>query len=160
MRCYLKILCMRNELFKQGRRMTVIVSEQQRSYIMSRVGSKNTKPELVVRSYLHRRGFRYRIHGEKLPGRPDLVFAKHKTVVFVHGCFWHRHDGCSRATMPSTRVEFWRNKFERNMARDQANQTELRKLGWRVVVLWECEIGTIAARDESLERLATTIAKP
>jgi|TARA_B100001964_G_C14131315_1_gene553030 DNA mismatch endonuclease (patch repair protein) len=151
---------MRNELFKQGRRMTDIVSEQQRSYIMSRVGSKNTKPELVVRSYLHRRGFRYRIHGEKLPGRPDLVFAKHKTVVFVHGCFWHRHDGCSRATMPSTRVEFWRNKFERNMARDQANQTELRKLGWRVVVLWECEIGTIAARDESLERLAATIAKP
>ena len=138
--------------------MTDVVSEEQRSYIMSRVASKNTKPELLVRSYLHRRGFRFRIHGKNLPGRPDLVFPKHRAVVFVHGCFWHRHDGCPGTTMPSTRVEFWQNKFDRNMARDQANQAELRELGWRVIVLWECEIGTIAAREERLERLAAKIA--
>ena len=149
-----------NQFFKQGRGMTDIVSEQQRSYIMSRVGSKNTKPELVVRSYLHRCGLRFRIHGKNLPGRPDLVFAKHKTVVFVHGCFWHRHEGCTRATMPSTRVEFWRNKFDRNRDRDRANQAELRKLGWRVIVLWECEIRTIADRDERLGKLAAKISEP
>ena len=138
--------------------MTDVVSEEQRSYIMSRVASKNTKPELLVRSYLHRRGLRFRIHGKKLPGRPDLVFPKYRAVVFVHGCFWHRHDGCPRTTMPSTRVEFWQNKFDRNMARDQANQAELRELGWRVIVLWECEIGTIAAREVRLKRLAAKIA--
>jgi len=112
-----------------------------------------------VRSYLHRRGFRFRIHGKKLPGRPDLVFAKHRAVVFVHGCFWHRHDGCLRATMPSTRLEFWRDKFERNMARDQSNQAELKDLGWRVIVLWECEIAKITDREDRLDRLANKIAQ-
>ena len=138
--------------------MTDLVSEEQRSYIMSRIGSKNTKPELLVRSYLHRRGFRFRIHGKELPGRPDLVFPKYRSVVFVHGCFWHRHKGCTRSTMPATRVEFWRSKFERNVARDRSNQAGLRELNWKVIVLWECEIATIAGREERLPRLAAEIA--
>ena len=137
--------------------MTDIVSEEQRSYIMSRVGSKNTKPELLVRSYLHRRGFRFRLHGKKLAGKPDLVFPKYKTVVFVHGCFWHRHKGCPRATMPSSRVAFWRRKFERNMARDKENQRSLQVLDWQVIVLWECEISTIRSREARLPLLALEI---
>ncbi|MFP6901892.1 MAG: very short patch repair endonuclease [Opitutales bacterium] len=137
--------------------MTDIVSEEQRSYIMSRVTSKDTKPELLVRSYLHRCGFRFRVHGKKLSGKPDLVFPKYNTVVFVHGCFWHRHEGCPRATMPSSRVEFWRNKFERNVARDEDNQRALRGLGWRVIVLWECEISTIKAREARLPLLTVEI---
>ena len=138
--------------------MTDIVSEEQRSYIMSKVASKDTKPELLVRSFLHRAGFRFRIHGKKLPGRPDLVLPKHQSVVFVHGCFWHRHNGCAKATMPATRVAFWREKFERNVARDLTNQADLRNLGWRVIVLWECEIATIAAREDRLPRLTSEIA--
>jgi len=138
--------------------MTDIVSEQQRSYIMSRVSSKDTRPELLVRSFLHRLGFRFRIHSKKLPGRPDLVLTKHQAVVFVHGCFWHRHRGCAKATMPATRVKFWREKFERNVSRDLANQTKLQDLGWRVIVLWECEIATIAARENRLARLMFEIS--
>ena len=138
--------------------MTDIVSEEQRSYIMSRVPSKDTKPELLVRSFLHRSGFRFRIHGKKLPGRPDLVLAKHQTVVFVHGCFWHRHTGCAKATMPATRVRFWREKFERNVSRDRDNQAKLQNLGWRVIVLWECEITTIASREDRLARLTLEIS--
>lgn len=140
--------------------MADVVSEEQRSYIMSRVASKNTKPELWVRSFLHRAGFRFRIHGKKLPGRPDLVLRKHQTVVFVHGCFWHRHTDCPRATMPATRVEFWRDKFERNVARDLEHQAELRELGWRVIVLWECEIAKSTTREERLGLLAAEIAVP
>lgn len=139
--------------------MTDIVSEEQRSYIMSRVSSKDTKPELLVRSFLHRLGFRFRIHGKKLPGRPDLVLAKHQAVIFVHGCFWHRHKGCAKATMPATRVQFWREKFERNVDRDLDNQAKLQDLGWRVIVLWECEIATIAAREDRLARLTFEISE-
>lgn len=138
--------------------MTDIVSEEQRSYIMSKVASKDTKPELLVRSFLHRSGFRFRVHEKKLPGRPDLVLPKHQAVVFVHGCFWHRHNGCAKATMPATRVEFWREKFERNVARDLTNQADLRNLGWRVIVLWECEIATITAREDRLPRLTSEIS--
>ncbi|MBG31356.1 MAG: very short patch repair endonuclease [Opitutae bacterium] len=138
--------------------MTDIVSEQQRSYIMSRVSSKDTKPEMLVRSFLHRSGFRFRIHAKNLPGRPDLVLTKHQAVVFVHGCFWHRHAGCAKATMPATRVNFWREKFERNVSRDLRNQAELQDLGWRVIVLWECEIATIAAREDRLVRLTSEIS--
>jgi len=137
--------------------MTDLVSEEQRSYIMSRISSKNTKPEMLVRSYLHRLGFRFRIHGNELPGRPDLIFPKYRTVIFVHGCFWHRHKGCSRSTMPATRVDFWQSKFDRNIARDRSSQAALRKLKWKVIVLWECEISTIAAREERLRCLAAEI---
>ena len=140
--------------------MVDVVSEEKRSYIMSRVGSKNTKPELLVRSFLHRLGFRYRIHGAKLPGKPDLVFPKHHAVVFVHGCFWHRHEDCRRAPMPSTRVSFWQRKFDRNVVRDSSNQEDLKNLGWRVIVVWECEIGNLESRDKRLPRLASEIKDP
>ena len=134
-----------------------IFSEEQRSYVMSRVASKNTKPELAVRSYLHRQGFRFRIHGRQLPGNPDVILPKHRTVVFVHGCFWHRHRDCSRTTMPTTRVDFWRNKFEKNVSRDQKNQSLLKQGDWKVLVVWECEISTHTKRGERLPLLARQI---
>lgn len=139
--------------------MTDVFSEEQRSYVMSRVGSKNTKPELLVRSFLHRVGFRFRIHGRKLPGNPDLVLPKHHTVVFVHGCFWHRHKDCRRATMPASRVEFWKDKFDKNVARDRKNLALLKETGWRAIVLWECEIANVKGREERLAKLAEEILK-
>ena len=121
-----------------------------RRELMSRIGSRDTKPELVVRSMLHRLGLRFRLHVKKLPGTPDIVLPKHKTVVFVHGCYWHRHRGCKRSFVPHTRSEFWEAKFERNVVRDKSVQRELRKEGWRVLIVWECD--TSGARLSKLER--------
>lgn len=137
--------------------MTDVFSEEQRSYVMSRVSSKNTKPELMVRSFLHRSGFRFRVHGRKLPGNPDLVLAKYRTAIFVHGCFWHRHEGCRRATMPASRVEFWRDKFAKNVQRDRKNLALLQDTGWRTIVVWECEIAKVAGREERLTELIAQI---
>jgi len=106
---------------------------------MAQVKSKDTKPELIVRRLLHKQGFRFRLHKKDLPGKPDIVLSKYKTVVFVHGCFWHRHNNCSDATVPKTRTDFWVDKFAGNIKRDQRNQNELLSLGWNVVVVWECE---------------------
>ncbi|HSM40282.1 MAG TPA: very short patch repair endonuclease [Afifellaceae bacterium] len=103
--------------------------------------------EIALRRALHARGFRYRLHHKSLPGRPDLVFPKYQAVVFVHGCFWHRHPGCSKATNPATRVEFWRNKFEENIKRDRRNMDSLRKVGWRALVVWECELSRSSIDD-------------
>ena len=110
-----------------------------RSRMMSGIRSQNTKPELIVRSLLHGDGFRYRIHDRSLPGSPDLVFRSLKTVVFVHGCYWHRHSGCGLAYEPKSRVEFWEKKFSDNVRRDQAARSELRSQGWTVFVVWECQ---------------------
>ena len=137
--------------------MTDVFSETQRSYVMSRVGSRDTKPERIVRSFLHGQGFRFRLHVPDLPGRPDLVLPKYKAVVFVHGCFWHRHKGCRRATTPRTRKEFWDNKFERNVKRDKESQRALKKAGWKVEVVWECELSTARGRLERLAGLASAI---
>lgn len=115
-----------------------IVDPQTRSQMMAAIKGKNTSPELVVRRYLHSRGFRYRLHRKELPGKPDLVFPKYRLVVFVHGCFWHRHEHCFYATSPATRKEFWRNKLDSNVARDRRQQAELIDSGWRVLVVWEC----------------------
>ena len=109
-----------------------------RRRMMQAIKSKDTGPEKTVRSIAHRAGLRFRLHVKDLPGRPDLVFPRHRTAVFVHGCFWHRH-GCSRAAVPKTRPEFWAEKFARNVARDQRQQDELARLGWTVLVIWECE---------------------
>ena len=106
---------------------------------MSRVRAKNTSPEMRVRRTAHSLGLRYRLHQCDLPGTPDLVFPKHRVVILVHGCFWHRHPGCKKATTPKSRVQFWRDKFERNLARDQRASHELQMLGWRVAIIWECE---------------------
>ena len=107
---------------------------------MGRIRSKNTKPEIIARSVLHRMGFRFSLRCKSLPGHPDIVLTKHKTVVFVHGCFWHRHRACRIFSMPKSRVSFWKKKFEQNVSRDRKNQRELRKLGWNVLILWECQI--------------------
>ena len=123
-------------------------------------GSSSQSLQFPCRLFLHRLGFRYRIHGKKLPGKPDLVFPKHQAVVFVHGCFWHRHKDCARATMPSTRTSFWQSKFDRNVERDRTNQEELKNLGWRVILIWECEIGNLESRDKRLPRLASEIKDP
>lgn len=107
---------------------------------MSRIRSKNTKPEVLVRSLLHRMGYRFRLHVSSLPGTPDLVLPKYKTVVFVHGCFWHRHSGCKYSYTPKSRLEFWMRKFEKNIEVDRRAAKELEELGWRVLVIWECEL--------------------
>lgn len=115
------------------------LSKERRSWNMSRIRGKDTKPEMVVRSLLHRMGYRFRLHAKELPGRPDIVLAKHKTVIFVHGFFWHRHRGCKNCTTPTHRRQWWLKKLEGNGARDRVNRRRLRELGWRSVVVWECE---------------------
>ncbi|MAN77464.1 MAG: very short patch repair endonuclease [Rhizobiales bacterium] len=120
--------------------MTDIVDQQTRSRMMSEIRGKNTKPELSLRRALHARGFRFRLHSSKVHGRPDLVLPKHGAVVFVHGCFWHRHEGCRYTTTPSTRPEFWQAKFEANVARDLAVRRALLEDGWRVATVWECAL--------------------
>ncbi|MBX3481818.1 MAG: DNA mismatch endonuclease Vsr [Caulobacter sp.] len=111
-----------------------------RSANMSKVRNKDTGPEIFVRRVAHRMGLRFRLHRKDLPGTPDLVFPKHRLAVFVHGCFWHRHEGCRRASMPSTRVEFWEAKFAATVARDARQIEQLKLLGWRVIVIWECTL--------------------
>lgn len=115
-----------------------IVSPATRSRMMAGIRGKNTSPELTVRRGLHAAGFRFRLHDRKLPGRPDLVLARYRAAVFVHGCFWHRHPGCRYATTPSTRAEFWQEKFSANVVRDERSWSHLREAGWRVGVVWEC----------------------
>jgi DNA mismatch endonuclease (patch repair protein) len=105
---------------------------------MSAIRNKDTKLEMVVRKFLHRHGFRYRLHEKRLPGKPDLVLKKYKTVIFVNGCFWHRHQGCRYATTPATRTEFWMKKFQENQDRDIRNQQILANQGWRIIIVWEC----------------------
>ena len=120
------------------------VSPSRRSWIMRQVRSENTSTEMYVRRTLHAAGLRFRIHSKTLPGRPDLVLAKYKTVVFVQGCFWHWH-GCSRSRMPSSNAEYWQRKIARNVERDSKNHGVLSNLGWRVQILWECELKTSTA---------------
>ncbi len=107
---------------------------------MAAIRGKDTAPEIAVRTMLHGMGLRFRLHRKDLPGRPDIALSKYRTVVFVHGCFWHRHEGCPYTTTPKTRQEFWLAKFDANMARDRRNRAELERLGWRVLVVWECEL--------------------
>lgn len=116
------------------------LSREERSRRMSRVWGENTKPEMVVRRILHGEGYRYRLHRKDLPGRPDIVFVSRRKVIFVHGCFWHRHEGCSLARLPKTRLDFWVPKLEANRLRDIKCQEALRLEGWQVLVVWECEL--------------------
>jgi len=107
---------------------------------MSRIKSENTMPEKIVRSALHKAGYRFRLHVNNLPGKPDIVLPKYKTVIFVHGCFWHRHLNCIDAKLPKTHTLFWAEKLHKNVLRDQKNQSELEHMGWKVLIVWECEI--------------------
>ena len=107
---------------------------------MAAIKSKNTKPEIAVRKLLHSLGYRFRLHRKDLPGSPDIVLPKYKTVIFVHGCFWHRHEGCKYATNPKTRESFWNKKFEDNKKRDICNQVNLLSMGWKYIIVWECQM--------------------
>lgn len=126
------------------------LNPEQRSERMSRVRGRDTKPELLIRKVLHARGYRYRLHDKKLPGTPDLSFPGRRKAVFVHGCFWHMHEGCPLARMPKSRLEFWRPKLEGNRARDAVKLGQLRALGWDVMVVWECQL-------RELDKLVTRI---
>lgn len=130
-----------------------IVSPEHRSRIMAAIKGKNTKPEMIVRSVCHAMGLRYRLHQKNLPGKPDLVFAKHRLCVFVHGCFWHRHPGCKYAYTPKSRPEFWLPKLERNVERDLHTQQALEALGWRVAVIWECHTKNITVLRSEIHKL-------
>ena len=134
-----------------------IVDPQRRSEIMGRIGPRDTQPELTVRRIAHRLGFRFRLHAKNLPGRPDLVLTRHRTVIFVHGCFWHRHAGCVKTTMPKTRVKFWKAKFDENVSRDARNVAALKTAGWRVITIWECET---ERRGVVERRLLTEMGRP
>ncbi|MFA7368261.1 MAG: very short patch repair endonuclease [Kiritimatiellales bacterium] len=131
------------------------LTPEQRSWNMSRIKGKDTKPEVLVRSMLHRAGYRFRKNVSTLPGKPDIVLPKYKTVIFVHGCFWHRHKGCKDATTPKSNKAFWKKKFERNTVNDKKHARELRKLGWKVVTVWSCQL---KKPDTVLERLETSLA--
>ena len=115
-------------------------SKEKRSEVMSKIRSKDTKPEILVRKMLFARGYRYRLHVKNLPGKPDIVMPKYKAAIFVHGCFWHLHSGCREGTIPKTRTDYWKDKLLGNRQRDKKHMRELRKLGWRVLRLWECEV--------------------
>lgn len=130
--------------------MVDILSENQRSALMARVRERNTKPELAVRRLLFSLGYRFRLHRRDLPGTPDIVFPARRKVIFVHGCFWHRHKGCQKATTPKTRQEFWTEKFRQNIERDAKNLSELEKKGWQSLVVWECQVCDL---DELAQRL-------
>lgn len=120
--------------------MVDVLSPERRSWNMSRIRGKDTKPEISLRSLLHRAGYRFRIHDRRLPGHPDIVLPKYRTAVFVNGCFWHRHPGCSKCYTPASRTEFWQEKFAATVERDARKAAQLRDLGWDVITVWECEL--------------------
>ena len=131
---------------------------EQRSYNMSQIRSKSTKPEEVVRKYLFSQGFRYRKNDRRLPGKPDIVLPKYKTVIFVNGCFWHGHEECKYFVWPRSNEEFWRNKISINIERDKRNVSSLQSQGWRVLIIWECELKKQVVQ-KTLFRLATEIKR-
>jgi len=140
--------------------MTDVFSKRKRSDVMSRIRSRDTAPERAVRSILHRKGYRFRLHASDLPGKPDIVLPRWKTVVLVHGCFWHRHRGCRFAYTPKTRSQFWKRKFESNVARDAIANLQLRELGWRVLTIWECELRTPARLSKRLDGTLARVRTP
>jgi DNA mismatch endonuclease (patch repair protein) len=132
-------------------------TKEQRSYNMKQIRGYDTKPELIVRKYLHAAGYRYRLYEKKMPGRPDLVLPKYKVVIFINGCFWHGHKNCKYAKIPVSNNKFWISKIEKNTARDQRNINILKKESWTVIVIWECQLNK-AKITKTLDRLVTKIA--
>lgn len=140
--------------------MTDIKTIEQRSRNMAAIKGKDTKPEMIVRKYLFSRGLRFRIQVRKLPGTPDIVLPKYQTAIFVNGCFWHGHEGCKYFRLPKSNVEFWKEKIERNIERDKESMHALFDLGWKVVRVWECELRNKANREETLNKIYTSITSP
>lgn len=122
--------------------MADVHDKKTRSYNMSQIKGKNTKPEMLVRKFLHANGFRYRLHVKNLPGKPDIVLPKYKTVIFVHGCFWHGHTNCNKAVLPNTKTVWWRDKISKNIINDNRAITALEKLGWKVFLIWTCKLNS------------------
>lgn len=133
---------------------------EQRSRCMAAIKGKDTKPEMIVRKYLFSLGLRFRVQVRKLPGKPDIVLPKYKTVVFVNGCFWHGHEGCKYFRLPKSNVEFWKEKIERNIERDRESMQALLDLGWKVIRVWECELRNKAPREETLNKIYNRITSP
>lgn len=136
--------------------MSDIFSSQKRSDIMSKISGKNTKPEILVRKFLFSKGFRYRINVKTLPGKPDIVLPKYKTVIFINGCFWHGHN-CKKGKLPSSNIDFWKGKISNNKSRDDKNSDLLIKLGWKVIIIWQCEVSKIDNRIKILNKLLEDI---
>ncbi|MDL1981718.1 MAG: very short patch repair endonuclease [Deltaproteobacteria bacterium] len=132
--------------------MTDVFSQEKRSWIMSRVKGRDTKPEILVRSFIFRMGFRFRLHRRDLPGTPDIALPRHGKVIFVHGCFWHGHKRCPRSKRPTTNENFWNNKLDGNIKRDKRYRRELRQMGWKVLIIWECETKSPEKLLQKLER--------
>ena len=135
--------------------MADVHNARTRSYNMSQIKGKNTKPEIMVRKFLFSNGFRYRLHDKKLPGKPDIVLAKYRTVIFVNGCFWHGHEGCNYFVIPKTKTEWWLDKINKTISRDLEIKNTLKNLGWRIFVIWECELK--ANIEERLKKLIKEI---
>lgn len=138
--------------------MADVHDKETRSFNMSRIRSKDTKPEILVRKFLFTKGFRYKLHDKMLPGKPDIVFPKYKTVVFIHGCFWHGHEGCKYFVIPQTRRKWWTDKINRNKQLDTANILRLKKLGWKIITIFECRLGT-KNREKTLNNLAARLIR-
>lgn len=134
------------------------MTREQRHYCMSRIRGKDTRPEMVVRRYLHAHGFRYSLHSRRLPGCPDIVLRKYHTVIFINGCFWHGHPGCAKFSMPRSNVEFWQEKIRRNKERDAQEVGALEALGWNVIVVWECELSR-HVREVTLRNLSDAVRR-
>lgn len=134
--------------------MADIKTPEERSRNMAAIRSSDTKPEMLVRRCLHSMGWRYGLHNKKLPGSPDIVMRRFKTVIFVHGCFWHGHENCKYYRLPKSNTEFWQDKVNKNRARDERDIEALHKLGWNVIIIWECELKTEALRQQTFSRLA------
>lgn len=126
------------------------ISKEHRSWNMSRIRSKDTSPEMTVRSLLHRLGYRFRLHRKDLPGHPDIVLPRYRAAIFVHGCYWHRHKGCKFAYTPKTRTDFWQRKFADNVLRDRRTRDQLEQTGWQVIIVWECEIRNLDVLTQHL----------
>ena len=139
--------------------MTDVLTKEQRSRCMAAIKGKDTKPEMIVRRYLFSRGLRFRVQVRKMPGNPDIVLPKYKTVIFVNGCFWHGHEGCKYYRLPKSNIEFWKEKINRNIARDIRNEEELKSLGWHVIRVWECDIRKVSSREEYLQHLYNSIVQ-
>ena len=137
--------------------MTDVFTKQKRSEVMSRIRGKDTKPELLVRRYLHGLGFRFRLHKKGVPGRPDLWLPKYNAAIFVNGCYWHQHQGCKYAYTPKQNKQFWKAKLESNIARDLENLAKLKSHGIRVLVVWECQLNSIKAREQTLPKISAWV---
>lgn len=133
-------------------------SRPTRKFNMSQIKAGDTKPEMIVRKFLHANGFRYRLHNKKLPGKPDITLPKYNTLIFVHGCFWHAHEGCKYFKLPKTRTDFWKDKLYKNKQRDEINIKKLESMGWYVIIVWECELKS-GNKEETLENLVLKITQ-